>query len=150
MIAIGSDHVGFRLKKEIERFLEQKEIVYKDIGTFSEERCDYTEFACKAAEQVARGICEKGILICGTGAGVSIAANKVAGIRCVCCSEPFTAEMSRRHNDTNMIAVGSRVVGVELAEKIVWQWRETPCEGGRHLNRVRQIAQIEQDQMRFV
>ena len=150
MIVIGSDHVGFRLKKEIERFLEQKEIVYKDMWTCSEEGCEYTEYACKAAEQVVRGISEKGIIICGTGAGVTIAANKEAGIRGVCCSEPFTAEMSRRHNDTNMIAVGSRVVGVELAEKIVWQWPETPFEGGRHLNRVRQIAQIEQDQMRFV
>lgn len=143
MIAVGSDHVGLALKRELMIYLEKRHISYRDIGTFTEERCDYPKYALEACRAVIAGECDRGILICGTGAGMSIAANKADGIRCVCCSDPFTAKLSRQHNDTNMLALGSRVVGTELAEMIVDCWLEAEYEGGRHAARLRQIEEIE-------
>ena len=143
MIALASDHVGIELKKGIMAYLDELGLEYKDYGAYSTERCNYPEFAFKAATAVATGECDRGMLFCGTGVGISIAANKVKGIRCVCCSEPYSALLSRQHNDTNMIAMGSRVVGLDLAKMIIKNWLEGEYEGGRHAVRVQQIANIE-------
>ena len=139
MIALASDHVGLELKREIMAHLEALGLPYKDFGTYSAERCNYPEFAFLAASAVAGGECEKGIVCCGTGVGISIAANKVKGIRCVCCSEPYSALLSRQHNNTNMLAMGSRVVGKDLALMIVDQWLQGKYEGGRHQIRLDEI-----------
>ncbi len=146
MIALGSDHAGYALKKEIEKYLNEKGYETKDYGTYDESSCDYPEFGYKAAKAVANKECEKGILVCGTGVGISIAANKVKGIRCVVCSEPYSALLSRNHNDTNMLSMGSRVVGVELAKMIVDAWLGGEYEGGRHQRRVDIITKIEETQ----
>ena len=146
MIAIASDHVGFALKKEIMAYLSEQGIAYKDFGTFDEQRCHYPEYVLKAAIVVKNKECERGILFCGTGIGVSIAANKMRGIRCVVCSEPYSALLSRQHNDTNMLAIGSRVVGADLARMFVENWLCGIYEGGRHATRVKQIAQLEETQ----
>lgn len=143
MIALGSDHVGIELKRVIMQYLDEKGLEYRDFGTYDTERCNYPEYALKAANSVASGECDKGILCCGTGVGISIAANKVKDIRCVCCSEPYSALLSRQHNNTNMLAMGSRVVGSDLAKMIVDNWLAGEYEGGRHQRRVEQIAQIE-------
>lgn len=143
MIALASDHVGIELKKGIMAYLDELNLEYKDYGTYDTQRCNYPEYAFRAATAVASGECEKGILFCGTGVGISIAANKVKGIRCVCCSEPYSALLSRQHNDTNMLAMGSRVVGLDLAKMIVQNWLNGEYEGGRHAVRVEQIANIE-------
>ncbi|QRN84551.1 ribose 5-phosphate isomerase B (plasmid) [Chloroflexota bacterium] len=145
MIALGSDHAGLPLKKAIAQLLDEMGIVFKDYGTYSEERCNYPEFGYKAAVAVASGECEKGIICCGSGIGISLAANKVEGIRCVVCSEPYSALLSRQHNDTNMLAMGSRVVGTELAKMIVRTWLDGEFEGGRHAKRVEQIMMIDKD-----
>lgn len=144
MIALASDHVGLQLKVEIMKYLDEKKIAYRDYGTTTEERCNYSEYALKAADAVRTGECEKGIICCGTGIGISIAANKVKGIRCVVCSDVYSAQLSREHNNTNMLALGSRVVGVDLALMIVEHWLNGVFEGGRHQVRLDQIAQIEQ------
>ncbi len=144
MIALGSDHVGIELKRVIMQYLEEKGLAYKDFGTFDTERCNYPEYALKAANAVISGECDKGILCCGTGIGISIAANKVRGIRCVVCSEPYSALLSRQHNNTNMLAMGSRVVGGDLAKMIVGQWLAGVYEGGRHQVRVDQMKEIEE------
>lgn len=143
MIALASDHVGIELKLVIMKYLEEKNLDYKDFGTFNTERCNYPEYALKAANAVKSGECEKGILFCGTGIGISIAANKVKGIRCVVCSEPYSALLSRQHNNTNMLAMGARVVGGDLAKMIVEQWLAGVYEGGRHQVRINQIKEIE-------
>jgi ribose 5-phosphate isomerase B len=143
MIALASDHIGLSLKRRIISYLEEKGLAYKDFGTFSTERCDYPVFAQKAAEAVVLGECKSGILFCGTGIGMSIAANKVKGIRCVVCSDVYSAVLSRQHNNTNMLSLGSRVVGEELALMIVDFWLNTPYEGGRHQHRIEQITNIE-------
>lgn len=145
MIAIGSDHAGYALKMKIIQALEEWKIPYRDFGTDSEERTDYPIYAEKVARAVSSDECQKGILICGTGVGISIAANKVAGIRAVVCSEPYSAKLSREHNDTNVLALGSRVVGEELAKMIVRIWLETEFEGGRHRQRIEQIAHLEKN-----
>jgi len=142
-IAIGSDHVGLELKKEIIDYLVEKGIEVKDFGTDSPERCDYPVYGYKVAMAVSSGEFDKGILICGTGVGMSLAANKIKGIRCVVCSEPYSALLSRKHNDTNILAMGARVVGAELAKMIVDCWINAEYEGGRHQKRVEMIAQIE-------
>ena len=111
MIALGSDHGGYGLKQEIIRYLEEKGIEYKDYGCYDERPCDYPVYGKKAAQAVASGECEKGILICGTGIGISIAANKVKGIRAALCHDVFSAKATREHNDANMLAMGARVVG---------------------------------------
>jgi ribose 5-phosphate isomerase B len=144
MIALASDHVGYVLKIVIIKYLEELGLSFKDFGTYDTERSNYPEYGYKAAIAVSQGECEKGIVFCGTGVGISIAANKVKGIRCVVCSEPYSALLSRQHNDTNMLAIGSRVVGSDLALMIVKEWLGGVFEGGRHAIRVEQISQIEQ------
>ena len=139
MVAIGSDHAGYELKSKIIKQLEEWGLAYRDFGTHNEERTDYPIYAQKVAKAVVSGECKKGILICGTGVGISIAANKIDGIRAVVCSEPYSAKLSREHNDTNILAFGSRVIGEELAKMIVKIWLETDYEGGRHQKRVEQI-----------
>lgn len=138
-IAFGCDHVGFILKHEIVAHLVERDVEVIDKGTWSLERTDYPHYASQVALAVAGGI-----LICGTGVGISIAANKFAGIRAVVCSEPYSAQLSRQHNDTNVLAFGSRVVGLELAKMIVDAWLGAQYEGGRHQQRVEAITAIEQ------
>lgn len=135
-IAIGCDHVGFELKNHIIDLLQSKGYSIKDFGAHSNERTDYPIFGKAVAQAVISGECEKGILICGTGVGISIAANKVKGIRAVVCSEPYSALLSRQHNNTNILAIGSRVVGKDLALMIVDEWLSGEYEGGRHQKRI--------------
>jgi ribose 5-phosphate isomerase B len=144
MLALASDHIGLELKNLIEIYFDNKKITYKDFGTFAGDRCNYPEYALLAANAVASGECERGLLFCGTGVGISIAANKVKGIRCVNCSEPYSAVLSAQHNNTNMLALGSRVVGMDLALMIVDGWLGAVYEGGRHATRIEQIHAIEQ------
>lgn len=141
MIAIGSDHAAYSFKKEIEEYLTEKNIEFEDLGCFSEESVDYPVYGKKVAKAVAAGKYEKGLVFCGTGIGISLAANKVRGIRCVVCTEPFSAKLSRLHNNTNMLALGARVVGIELAKMIIDTWLETPFEGGRHLRRINMLEE---------
>ena len=143
MIALGSDHAGLELKLEISRLLDEMGLSYIDVGTDTQTSCDYPVYGRLAAEAVADGRCDRGIIFCGTGIGISLAANKVPGIRCAVCSECFSAVLSRRHNDCNMLALGGRVVGFGLARMIVRQWLETEFEGGRHLRRVNLIHKDE-------
>jgi len=144
MLAIGSDHAAYPFKEEIKTYLLEKGYEVRDFGTCSLERVDYCDFGFQVGEAVARGECEKGLVFCGTGVGISISANKVKGIRAVVCSEPYSAKLSREHNDTNILALGARVVGIGLAKMIVDIWLATPFEGGRHAGRVEKIARYEQ------
>ena len=139
MIALGSDHGGFDLKERVKAFLDEKNIPYKDFGTDSTASCDYPIFGRAAAEAVASGECETGIVICTTGIGISIAANKVKGIRCALCSDVMSAEMTRRHNDANMLAMGAGMIGPNVAERSVETFLNTEFEGGRHERRVNLI-----------
>ena len=139
-IAIGSDHGGFELKQEIIKHLTKKGIDFEDFGCFSEASCDYTDYGKAVAEAVAAGEYEKGILICGTGIGISITANKIKGIRCALCSDCFSAEATREHNDANILALGGRVVGVGLALKIVDTFLNTLFSNEeRHIRRISKI-----------
>ncbi|WP_343246467.1 ribose 5-phosphate isomerase B [Diplocloster hominis] len=143
MIALGSDHGGYELKQEIKQYLEEQKLEYKDFGSYDEEACDYPVYAKAVAHAVADGECEKGILICGTGIGISITANKVKGIRAALCSDCFSAEATRLHNDANILAMGGRVVGPGLAVKIVDTFLNTEFSGDeRHMRRIRQIEDI--------
>ena len=144
MIAIGSDHGGFHLKQEIMKHLDELGLAYHDYGAYSTESCDYPAYGEAVAHAVASGACERGILVCGTGIGIGIAANKVHGIRCATCSDCYCAEMSRRHNDANILALGERVTGVGLAMKIVDAFLNAEFEGGRHARRVALIGQFEE------
>lgn len=140
MLAIGCDHGGFELKQEIIRHLESKGIEYRDFGTYSAESCDYPDYARPVAEAVAAGEYERGILICGTGIGVSITANKVRGVRCALCGDCFSAEATRQHNDANILALGARVTGPGLALMIVDTFLSTPFSGDeRHIRRIGKI-----------
>ncbi|KIR02338.1 Ribose 5-phosphate isomerase B [Lachnospiraceae bacterium TWA4] len=140
MIAFGCDHGGFELKKDILDYLEKNNIEYKDFGCFSRESCDYPDIAKPVAKAVASGECEKGILICGTGIGISITANKVKGIRAALCGDCFSAEMTRLHNDANIVALGARVTGPGLAVKIVDTFLNTPFSNEeRHQRRINKI-----------
>ena len=143
MIAIGSDHGGFALKQEIIKHLEAAGCACKDYGTYSEESCDYPVYGEAVARAVAAGECERGIVICGTGIGISISANKVRGIRAALCGDCYSAEMTRRHNDANILALGARVLGPGLALKIVDTFLSTEFEGGRHARRIAMISDIE-------
>ncbi|MEG2000231.1 MAG: ribose 5-phosphate isomerase B [Evtepia sp.] len=143
MIALGSDHGGYDLKERVKAFLQEEKIPYTDYGCPNKDSCDYPVFAKKAAEAVADGTCEAGIVICTTGVGISIAANKVKGIRCALCHDPLSAEMSRRHNDANMLALGAGITGGNLAERIVSVFLATKFEGGRHERRVQLIRDME-------
>ena len=143
MLAIGCDHAGYELKQEIIKHLEEKGIEYKDFGCYSEEAVDYPVYGKLVGHAVADGECEKGILICGTGIGIGLAAGKVKGVLVCTCSEPYSARMSRRHNNTNVLTFGARVVGVEMAKMIVDEWLDNEYEGGRHQRRVDMIFDIE-------
>ena len=144
MIALASDHVGRSLKEEIKTLLDEMGLPYQDFGTDSEERVDYPVYGARAARAVASGACERGIICCGTGVGISLAANKIHGIRCVVCSDCYSAALSRQHNDTNMLSMGSRVVGSDLGKMIARMWLTMAFEGGRHQRRVEQIAALEE------
>jgi len=143
MIAIGSDHAGFPLKEEIRAYLDEKGIDYIDVGCYSPERFDYAISAQKACDKVVSGECEYAILCCGTGVGISMAANKVKGIRACCCSDYLSAKYTRAHNDANCLCMGARVLGAGLAIEMVDAFLNTEFEGGRHQTRVDQIMAIE-------
>lgn len=142
-IAIGSDHGGFRLKEEIKDYLTENNIAFRDFGTYSADSVDYPDIARNVAGAVVGGECSRGILICGTGIGISIAANKIKGIRAALCHDVFSAQMSREHNDANILAMGERVIGPGLARAIVEKWLATEFSGGRHSKRVCKIADLE-------
>ena len=140
MIAIASDHGGFALKQAIKAHLDKRGLAYRDFGTDSEKSCDYPDFGRAAAQAVAAGECERGIVVCGTGIGISITCNKVPGIRCALCTDCFCAEATRQHNDANMLALGGRVVGEGLALKIVDTFLDTPFSNDeRHIRRIAKI-----------
>lgn len=144
MIALGSDHAGYELKQEIKKHLDERNIEYKDYGAFSDESVDYAVYAEKTAKGVTSGECELGILCCGTGVGISIAANKVRGIRACCCSDKFSAEMTRLHNNANMLCLGGRVVTPEQAIELVDVFLDTKFSGDeRHIRRIAQITDLE-------
>lgn len=143
-IAIGNDHVGIELKATVLEELIKRNIEIIDCGANSTERTDYPIYAEKVARLVATGEVEKGIVLCGTGVGISIAANKIDGVRAVCCSDPYSAKLSREHNDTNVLSMGSRVVGKELARMILNVWLDGVFEGGRHQTRVDMITKLEE------
>lgn len=143
MIAIGADHGGYELKEEIKKYLGSMGIEYKDFGTYSPESVDYAAIAYKVGTAITSGECERGILCCGTGIGISMAANKVKGIRAACCSDYFSAKFTRLHNDANILCMGGRVVGAGLALEMVEVFLNTEFEGGRHQRRVDQIMAIE-------
>ena len=146
-IAIGNDHVGFELKEVLLEVLKQRNIEVIDCGTYDTDRVDYPVYGEKVAKLVASGEVEKGILICGTGIGISIAANKVKGIRAATCSEPYSAKLSKQHNDSNIIAMGSRVVGKEVAKIILNVWLDAEFEQGRHESRIELIKEIEENNL---
>ncbi|MBQ8533507.1 MAG: ribose 5-phosphate isomerase B [Clostridia bacterium] len=146
-ISLACDHGGFEFKESIKGILTDKGYEVVDFGTYSLDSCDYPDFASKAAKAVANGECEKGIVICTTGIGVSIVANKVKGIRCALCTSVFQAEMTRKHNDTNVLAIGAGVTGPNLATKIVETWLDTEFEGGRHQRRVDKITDVESEEL---
>jgi len=135
-IALAGDHGGFGLKEQVKEHLLRKGYEILDLGTNSVESCDYPYYGKACGEAVMNGEVDRGIVICGTGIGISIAANKVKGIRCALCTEPYTAEMTRRHNDSNVLALGGRILGRDLAIAIVDTWLTTEFEGGRHQRRV--------------
>ena len=140
MIGVGSDHGGFELKKTICTHLEQRGLEYKDFGTYTNESCDYPEYGRAVAEAVASGECDRGILICSTGIGISITANKVPGIRAALCGDCFSAEATRLHNDANVLALGAKVTGEGLAIKIVDIFLDTPFSNEeRHIRRIKKI-----------
>ena len=143
MLAIGSDHGGFALKKEIMAHLDERGIAYKDFGTYTEESCDYPDIAEPLCRAIVAGEYDRGILICGTGIGMSMSANKVSGIRAALCGDCYSAEFTRRHNDANVLTLGARVLGAGLALKIVDTFLDTAFEGGRHARRIAKIADIE-------
>ena len=143
MLAIGCDHAGYELKQEIIKHLEEKGIEYKDFGCYSEEAVDYPVYGLKVAEAIASGECDAGVLMCGTGIGISISANKVKGIRAAVTTNTFMAEMTKRHNNANIIALGGRVVTPDEAKEIVKAWYTAEYEGGRHQRRLDMIADIE-------
>jgi len=143
-IAIGSDHGGFALKEKIIKFLEENNYHYKDFGTYDAASVDYPDYALQVAEAIAQGDYDRGILVCGTGIGIGIAANKVPGIRAALCNDTFSARASREHNDANILTIGERVVGPGLALDIVKVWLESEFSGGRHSRRVEKIREIEE------
>ena len=139
MIALACDHGGFFLMQDVKAYLDAKGFAYRDFGTHSAESCDYPDLAVSAAMSIVNGECGRGIFICGTGAGMAITANKVPGIRAAACSDCFTAEMIRSHNDANVLALGARITGAGLALKIVEIFLNTGFEGGKHARRVEKI-----------
>ncbi|WP_010258345.1 ribose 5-phosphate isomerase B [Treponema primitia] len=151
MIVLASDHAGFEMKQEISRYLEELKLPFKDLGPTTNGRTDYPKWGYLAAKAVSSGECDRGIIICGTGVGMSLSANKVKGIRCVACTDCYTAMLSRQHNNTNMLALGARVLGIDLAKLLVKIWLETEFErGGRHEQRVNKIMKIEAGNIDFL
>ncbi len=142
MIAIGSDHAGYSLKVEVMKFLDASGIEYIDCGC-NGERCDYPDIAVATCEKINSGECDKGILICGTGIGISMSANKIKGIRAALCQDYYTAKYTRLHNDANVLCMGGRVIGAGTAEEIVTVFLNTEFEGGRHADRVEKIMKLE-------
>jgi ribose 5-phosphate isomerase B len=147
-VAIGSDHAGFELKEHIRRLLEGRGYALTDAGTNSETSVDYSDFGLKVAQLVSEGSADKGVLICGTGMGMSVVANKVKGIRASLAQDLYTAIQSRKHLDSNILVLGARVIGQGLAEEIVKAWFETDFEGGRHEGRVAKIKAWEQEHLK--
>jgi len=147
-IAVASDHAGFALKNSIIVYLQESGHQVKDFGAYSSERSDYPEFAKKACQAVVSGEYERAVLVCGTGIGMSITANKIRGIRAVVCSESYSAVLSRQHNDSNVLALGGRVVGAGLANHILQEWLDASFQGGRHADRLAIIEQIEKENRR--
>lgn len=143
MIAIGSDHGGYELKRGVIDYLKSKGIEYRDFGCYNTSSCDYPDIAVEVCRAVVKEECEKALLFCGTGIGISIAANKVAGIRAACCSDIFSAKFTRLHNDANVLCLGGRVVGLGLAIELVETFLNTQFEGGRHIKRIEKITAIE-------
>lgn len=142
-IAIACDHGGFRLKNVLIDYLKNNNYEVEDFGCYNEDSCDYPDYAGKAALAVAKGICDRGVVVCGTGIGVSITANKVKGIRCSLCHDVFSAKATRAHNDSNMLAMGQRVIGEGLALEILKAWLEEEYEGGRHDQRIAKMMAYE-------
>ncbi|MCM3586868.1 ribose 5-phosphate isomerase B [Mesobacillus maritimus] len=142
-VAIASDHGGINIREEIKKLMDEMEIAYEDFGCECDTSVDYPDYALPVAEKVAAGEFDRGILICGTGIGMSIAANKVKGIRCALVHDVFSAKVTRQHNDSNMIAMGERVIGPGLAREIAQAWLTSEFEGGRHANRVGKITEYE-------
>lgn len=140
-ISIGADHAGWKAKENLKRLLEGWGHQVVDMGTHGDESVDYPDFAFKAAEAVQKKQCDRGILICSTGVGMSMAANKIPGVRAALCQDPVTAEFSRRHNDANVLCLGARVIPQETMAKLVEIWLTTPFEGGRHGRRIEKIHQ---------
>ena len=145
-LAIGNDHVAVEMKQEIQKYLEEKGHEVINVGTDSTERFNYPISGYKVAKLVSSGEVDAGVLICGTGVGISLAANKVKGIRACVCSEPYTAKLSKQHNNSNIIAFGARVIGIETAKMIVDEWLAAEYEGGRHQTRIDMITEIEETQ----
>lgn len=143
MIAIACDHSALEMKETVKELLIEMGLEFEDFGTHTTDSCHYPIYGARAAKAVASGKCEKGILICGTGIGMSLVANKVKGIRCVACSEPYSARLSRQHNNSNMLSIGARVIGPEMAKLIVTEFLTTAFEGGRHQTRVDMITATE-------
>ena len=143
MIVLAADHGGFALKEEVKKYLEAKGVEVTDVGTFTADSVDYPDMAVKGCEKILSGECDKGIFFCGTGVGISIAANKVKGIRACCCSDHFSAKYTRLHNDANVLCLGGRVVGAGIACELADLFIETEFEGGRHARRVDKIIAIE-------
>jgi len=144
-VVIGCDHGGYSLKDHVINLLKSKGYEIIDVGTHSADSVDYPDYAVLAAKEINEGRADKGIVICGSGIGISIAANKCAGIRCALCHDHLTASLSRQHNNANMVALGARIIGVEVATDIVLTFLNTEFEGGRHERRVTKIAEIEKD-----
>jgi len=144
-IAMACDHGGFRLKNVLKADLEKNGYEVEDFGTYTEESCDYPDFAVKAAKAVASGKCDRGVVVCGTGIGVSMTANKVDGIRCALCHDVFSAKATRNHNDSNMLAMGQRVIGEGLALEILHTWMSSEYEGGRHDARIAKMMALEKE-----
>lgn len=145
MIAIGSDHGGFELKEHIKKHLEERNVEYKDFGCYDENSVDYPDIAQAVCGAINANEAESGILVCGTGIGISIAANKINGIRAAHCHDVYSAEMTKRHNNANVICMGGRVIGRELAFKIVDAWLDAEFEGGRHQTRIDKIHNLEKN-----
>ncbi|MFV0412662.1 MAG: ribose 5-phosphate isomerase B [Oscillospiraceae bacterium] len=142
-VALACDAAGLDLKNEIKKHLEERGIACEDVGTYTGESCDYPDYAKLGCEAVLSGRCEVALLFCGTGVGMSIAANKIHGIRACCCSDVFSAELTRRHNNANALCLGGRVVGPGLAAKLVDAFLDAPYEGGRHQRRIDKITELE-------
>ena len=148
MIIIGSDHGGYKLKEEIKKYLEEKEIKYKDLGTYEEESVDYPDIASKVSQEVQKNKENQGILICRSGIGMSIVANKFKGIRCALCHNEYTAKYSRLHNNSNILAMGADDVDINETIRILRMWLATNFEGGRHEERIKLIEEIEDKNMK--